>query len=423
MRVVGYRNYLLGLLTLILAFNFVDRLALGIVLQDIQHDLRLSDTELGALSGLAFAFFYAAMGIPLGRWADRGNRITIIALTTALWSVGVALCGAVGSFLQLLLVRIGVGVGEAGCMPTGQSLIADAFARQERARATSVYMLGAPISIVVGYFAAGWLNELVGWRAMFVILATPGLILVPLVLLTLKEPRREAFARIGSQRVSLGFIPALKALWSNQTFRYLVVANSLLQLFNSGLLQWQPAFFMRSHGMTSGELGTWLAIVFGGGLFLGTCMGGELANRFAAADERRQMTFVGVGYLSMGVAKGLAFLAPTSQLALFFMFVAMLFGGMANGPLFSVLQTLVPSNLRATAVAVTALFANLIGMGLGPLLAGVLSDLFKSWAGDESLRYALLVLCSGFLVCGVFIALARRTIMRDLAADTVQHSP
>lgn len=410
-----YRSYLLTVLTVIFAFNFVDRLALGIVLQDIRDDLGLTDTQLGLLTGIAFAFFYAVMGIPLARWADRGNRITIIAVTTGLWSVGVALCGAAASFLQLMLVRVGVAVGEAGCQPTGQSLIADYFKREERARATSLYMLGAPISLGVGYFAAGWLNELVGWRQMFLVLALPGVLLVPLVLLTLKEPRL-ARAADTPPPAAMALWPAFALLWKNETFRYLLIANSLFSLFNSGLLQWQPAFFMRSHGMTSGELGTWFAVVFGGGLFIGTYLGGELASRFAAADERRQLLFVTAGYVGMGVAKASAFIAPSAALALACLFVAMLGGGIANGPLYSTLQSLVPPQLRATAVAVILLFANLIGMGLGPLLAGVLSDAFRAWAGVESLRYSLLSLCSGFVFCGLFLWLGSRTIVRDIAA-------
>ena len=144
-----YRYYLLGVALLILAFNYVDRLALGLLLQNIKEELHLSDTQLGLLTGIAFAAFYSIMGIPIARWADRGNRVTIITVTTALWSVAVAACGLAGSFLQLLLIRVGVGVGEAGCVPPANSLIADYFARAERPRAVAIYMLGSPLSVVI----------------------------------------------------------------------------------------------------------------------------------------------------------------------------------------------------------------------------------------------------------------------------------
>src|SRR5688500_18999239 len=184
-----YKQYLLAVLLVVLASNYVDRLALGLLLQDIKVDLSLSDTQLGLLSGIAFALFYSVMGIPIARWADRGNRVLIISATASLWSVMVALCGFAGSFIQLLLIRIGIAVGEAGCIPPAHSLIADHFSRAERPRAVSIYMLGTPISIIIGYFLAGWLNELYGWRATFVILGLPGVAIAALAWLTLREPR------------------------------------------------------------------------------------------------------------------------------------------------------------------------------------------------------------------------------------------
>ncbi len=169
-----YRTYLLTLLTAILTFNFADRIALGVVMESIKRDLELSDTKLGFLSGIAFAVFYSLAGIPLARWADRSNRVTIIASTTAIWSVAVALCGAAASFAQLLLIRVFVAVGEAGCIPAGQSLIADHFDRSERPRAAARYMMGLPLALTLGYFAAGVLSQVLGWRWMFVVIAVPG---------------------------------------------------------------------------------------------------------------------------------------------------------------------------------------------------------------------------------------------------------
>ena len=154
-----YKKYLLLLLLVILAFNYVDRFALGLLLQDVKRDLHLSDTELGFLNGIAFALFYACMGIPIARWADRGNRIAIVAVTTTLWSAAVVLCGLARSFLQLLVLRIGVAIGEAGCIPPANSLIPEYFTRAERPRTVSIYMLGASLSVLIGYFGAGWLNE------------------------------------------------------------------------------------------------------------------------------------------------------------------------------------------------------------------------------------------------------------------------
>ncbi len=152
MKTLSHKHYVLGILLVVMAFNFVDRLALAVVMEDIKVELALSDTQLGLLTGIAFALFYSVMGIPIARWADRGNRVTIISLTTALWSVAVMLCGLIGNFVQFMLIRIGIAVGEAGCIPPAHSLIADYFTRAERPRAVAIYMMGAPLSAVFGYF-------------------------------------------------------------------------------------------------------------------------------------------------------------------------------------------------------------------------------------------------------------------------------
>jgi MFS family permease len=267
MRERGYRNYLLVLLLVILTFNLQDGLALGLVLQAIKVDLNLTDTQLGFLSGIAFALFYSVMGIPIARWADRGNRVAIIALTTAAWSVMVASCGLAANFVQLLLIRVGVAVGEAGCMPPAHSLIADYFPRPERPRAVGLYLQGASLSVVMGYFLAGWLNQFYGWRVMFMALGSPGLLLAVLAWTTLREPRRgKSSARTASVRSE----PNARApeqprakevcmtLLAIPTFRQLLFAFSLSYFFGFGILQWQPAFFVRSYGLTTGQVGTWL---------------------------------------------------------------------------------------------------------------------------------------------------------------------
>ena len=261
MRSSTYRSYLLALLTIIFTFNFADRFALGLVLDNIKVDLGLSDSQLGFLSGIAFALFYSVMGIPIARWADRGNRVTIIALTAAVWGVLVAMCGMATNFIQLMLIRIGVGVGEAGCIPPANSLIADYFTREERPRATAIYWQGANISLIVAYFIGGWLNQFYGWRVMFVLIGLPGFVLAALAWFTLKEPRRaklalrdtsNSLAGTGPQRETKSSIaqPSMKevfvTLWANATFRHLLYAFSVFYFFSYGILQWQPAFFVRT---------------------------------------------------------------------------------------------------------------------------------------------------------------------------------
>jgi predicted MFS family arabinose efflux permease len=395
----GYKRYLLVLLLFVLAFNYVDRQVLALVLQAIKVDFDLSDTELGLLTGIAFALFYSVMGIPIARWADRGNRVTLIALTTLLWSGAVALCGAAGNFVQLVSIRIGVAVGEAGCIPPAHSLIADHFTREERPRAVALYMLGAPLSLVIGYFLSGWLNELFGWRATFVIVGLPGLVLSLLVWLTLWEPRsfRPRSAATPAAAVQPDLRVVWKALWANFTFRHLLLFFAVGSFFNYGITQWQPAFFIRSYGLQTGELGTWLAVTQGVCGIVGTWWGGELATRYAANNERMQLAFMAIAYCGFGVLTALIYLSPNHYLAFSLLGVASLGGSAINGPMFAAIQTVVPQQMRAVSIAIIYLFANLIGIGLGPVAAGALSDAFRGVAADESLRYALLALCPGYL--------------------------
>jgi MFS transporter, Spinster family, sphingosine-1-phosphate transporter len=418
------RNYLLALLTVIMVFNYADRLAMGLLLQNIKIDLSLSDTQLGLLTGIAFALFYAVMGIPIARWADRGNRVTIISLTVGLWSAAVALCGAAGNFVQLLLIRIGVAVGEAGCHPPAFSLIAEYFTRSERPRAVARYMLGWPLALLVGNFAAGWLNQFYGWRATFVFIAVPGLLLSALAGLTLKDPRQDAaklrqvVPPVITPASRLTHEPDLKTvfvkLWTNRSFRHLLFCFSLSYFFSNGILQWQPAFFERSHGLNTGEIGTWFALFYGVGGPLGTYVGGELASRYAANNERLQLRSLGVLYMLLALVGASVYLVSSLHLAFAMLAVSALGSAALNGPLFAATQTLVPARMRAMAIAVVLFCSNLIGLGCGPLAAGALSDVLRPFLGQESLRYALLALCPGYFWCTWHLWQASRTVARDV---------
>jgi len=421
----SYKNYLLAVLAVILAFNFVDRLALGLLLQSIKVDLALSDTQLGVLSGIAFALFYSVMGIPIARWADRGNRVTIIALTAFVWSVAVALCGAAPGFVQLLLIRVGVGVGEAGCIPPAHSLIADHFPRAERPRAFARYMLGGPLSDVIGYFLAGWLNQIYGWRETFVFLGLPGLGLALLAWATLREPRlRESAVGLAAARVvrtpaespAASLKDVYGALHSNRSFRHLLLCFAIASFFGVGIAQWKPAFFMRSYQLDTSVVGSWFAGIYGVGGLLGTYIGGTLASRYAVDNERLQLRAMAIAYVSFALISICIYLAPNQYVAFGFLTLATIGYYMTYGPFFATIQTLVPERMRATAIALIFLFANFVGMGLGPLAAGALSDLFRPWAGDESLRYALLTLSPGYLWGAWHLWRASRTVTHDLNA-------
>lgn len=421
--IAGRRNGMVTMLLLISAFNYVDRNALGLMMQDIKLELLITDTQLGLLTGIAFAFFYSILGVPIARWADRGNRVRIIVVTTALWSAAVALCGAAGSFLQLLLIRVIVGVGEAGCGPPALSLISDYFSRAERPRAVSRYMLGVPVGLLIGFFLAGWLNQFYGWRLTFVLLGLPGVALAAIAHFALIEPRRttgpgsaghvsvEASAEAAhSASLSETFL----ILWKLRAFRHVLIGFSLSSFFGYGIVQWKAAFFMRSFGLETGELGTWFALIYGLGGSLGAYAGGELAARFARDREQAQLRFMALGYAIFGIISLGIYTTTDVRIALPLLTLATLCFYTINGPLFAMIQTLVPERMRATSVALIYLFANLIGLGFGPLAAGALSDAFRAAAGEESLRYALLILSPGYLWAAVHLWLAGRYVQSEM---------
>lgn len=421
MQRMSRKSYLLAVLSAIMVFNYVDRIAMAVMLQNIKVDLRLTDTDIGLLTGIAFALFYSVMGIPIARWADRGDRVKIISITVALWSVAVALCGKAASFLQLLAIRIGVAVGEAGCHPPAFSLISDYFDRAERPRAVAHYMLAWPVALLLGFFAAGWFNEAYGWRATFLAVAAPGLGLAVLAAITLREPRRGVTVRRDARRTAAadapqpGFREVLRALWKSRAYRHLLVSFALSYFFGNGILQWQPAFFMRSFGLDSAEIGTWFALIYGVGGLFGTYLGGEIASRYAGDDERLQFRGLAALYAALAILGAGVYLVPKWGLALAVLGLCAIGAAAVNGPLFAATQTLVPPRMRAMSIAIVLFFSNLIGLGLGPLIVGMLSDGLHPWLGNESLRYALLALCPGYFWCTWHLWRASRTITADLA--------
>lgn len=424
MRRINYRSYLLITLLIVFACNNIDRVALGMVLQNIKADLHLSDTQLGFLGGISFALFYSVMGLPIARWADRGNRVAIIAVTAGLWSVAVALSGAAGNFTQLLLIRIGVAVGEAGCVPPALSLISDYFNRAERPRALAVYTLGPPLSFLIGFILTGWWNESYGWRMTFLLLALPGLLLSVVTWCTLVEPRRTKGGALSAPFAQLETMvtPGLQdstwhvcvTLWNNTSFRDMLICISLIYFFGYGLLQWQPAFFIRSYGLNTGEVGTWLGITEGIAGIVGTVVGGELASRYAANNEPLQLKAMAWSLVSFGLFSTFIYISPNKYVAFGLNGLANLGLSLANGPLFSTVQTLVPSRMRATSIAVIYMFANFIGMGLGPLAVGALSDVVRQWEGEESLRYVLMISSPGYFWGAWHLWRASKTVLRDL---------
>ncbi len=408
------RSYALGLLLVIYVFNFVDRSILSILLQPIKAEFQPSDTALGFLSGIAFAVIYSTLGIPIALWADRGSRKSIISLSLFVWSVMTALCGLAGSFTQLLFARIGVGIGEAGCSPPAHSMIADYYPPERRASAFGIYALGIPIGGAFGVFAGGWINEWFDWRTAFLVVGLPGVALAIVSQWTLREPPRSAHA--GGASVTAADVA--RHLWARRSFRHLSIAGSLHALVAYGVGTWNAAFLMRMHGMGTGEAGTWLAgigLVAGGA---GTYFGGVLADRLARRDVRWNLWLPGIAML-IGAPFSVAFYSlPNVYAALACAVPAALLGATYLAPSFATTQALATPRMRAAASAVLLFLLNLIGMGLGPLAVGIASDaLARAGFGDDSLRWALLLVTLVNLWSAAHYMMGARTLRADLVRD------
>lgn len=419
----AYRNYALGLLVVVNVFNYLDRQILSILLEPIKRDLQLSDTALGFLTGIAFALFYTFAGIPIARWADRGMRCTIIAGGLAIWSGMTALTGLAQTFTQLTLARIGVGVGEAACSPPSHSLLSDYFPPDRRGTALSIFSLGVPIGIMVGYLVGGWINQYFGWRLAFFVVGLPGLVLALVLRLTLREPLRghsEGLQGSISSMQTDSLWTVFHFIWALRSFRHLSLAAALHALYGYGVLAFMPAFMMRVHGMTNtAELGLWLGLIAGVFSGIGTFLGGALSDRLAARknDRRWYMWLPAWATLLSIPFTCLFYLWPEGRTALLLSIPGAILGPTYLGPTMAMTQGLVKLRMRATASAILLFILNLIGLGLGPQAVGVLSDLLAPTYGVESIRYALLfVVVIGSLWSAFHYFLAARTLREDLTA-------
>lgn len=384
----------LWILLAVYVFNFIDRQIVNILAEPIARDLELSDTEIGLMTGLAFALFYTVLGIPIARFADRPttSRPRLIATALALWSAMTAVCGLAQNFWQLLLARIGVGVGEAGCTPPAHSLISDIVPAERRASALAFYSLGIPIGTLLGMIIGGTLSDRVGWREAFVIVGLPGVALALVVWFVLREPRRSdaiAALRAKSQPAALPLGQAVSEVMRSRAFLLLLLAGSAAAFLAYGKTTWTTIFFQRTHDLTPGQVGLWFGLINGSAGILGTWAGGYLADRFGAANRRHVLSAPAIGMaLAVPIAIA-AYHAPSWPMALALLFVPTVCNSLYYGPCYSAAQGLVPLRARAIAAAVLLFCQNLIGLGLGPLFFGMLSDWLQPAYGADSVRYVL----------------------------------
>ncbi len=432
-----YRRFALGLLLLIYTLNFLDRQIVSILAEPIKQELKLSDGQLGLMTGLSFALFYTVLGIPIARLADKGRRNWIISGALALWSLFTFGCGLSRTFVQLLIMRVGVGVGEAGCSPSAHSLISDYAPKEERASALAIYAMGIPLGSLAGMALGGVIADAYGWRAAFMLVGGPGVILAGVAALALRETRTGAEQAVQTtpqtETPTLGEV--MRALRRKPGFWWISLAAGMVSLVGYGHLYFLGSFFVRAHGAElaplasavgrltgvtlgpKGFLGTSLGLIIGVFGGLGSFFGGKLTDHFAKRDARAYALLPAAATVLAGPLLILAFLTPSAAIAMALLPIPILLGAVWYGPVFACVQGLTPPAMRATAAAILLFVVNLIGLGMGPTFTGAISDLFAKaghYGPVEGLRISMIVTAlMGVLAIG-FFALAARTLREEM---------
>ncbi|MBP2302677.1 spinster family MFS transporter [Azospirillum picis] len=432
---IRYRRYALTMLFLVYMLNFVDRQIVNILAEPIKRELGLADWQLGSLTGLSFAIFYATLALPIARWAERSDRVRIVALSAITWSLFTAVCGVAQNFTQLFLARVGVGAGEAGCTPASQSLISDYTTRETRASALAFFSMGIPAGSLVGMVVGGLIADSLGWRASFALVGVPGIILGLLAYFTLPEPRKSSFAASEAQSAP-ALREALGELGRNRTYIWLTVAMAAMSFGIYSNLAFQSSHFLRNHteglgalavrlnNLTgiqlgpTGFLGTVLGLIVGICGAAGTWLGGWSTDRAVMRSNlTAYATIPAAAALCMPFALFATYTTSNTVAALCLMGLPMMLQSIYYGPIFAAVQSLVRPRTRATATALFLFFANLIGLGLGPLSVGLTSDhLARSMGSGDAIRWALISTSLVYLLAAAAFMVARRTIRRDIVS-------
>jgi predicted MFS family arabinose efflux permease len=384
--------YALGILALVYAVNIADRFVVSALIEPIKLELHLSDTAIGFLTGTALAIFYTGMGIPLGLVADRVDRRKLIALSVGIWSLMTALSGMAANFTQLLLSRIGVGIGEAGGTPASQSLLSDVFPLSHRVLANTVFTLGAAAGSMLGSVAGGNIAEAFGWRAAFLALGVPGIGLALIVRFTMREPPRGG-EPASSSAAGTPLRETLRFIRGQRSLLHTLAGATIVTYWGWGLLWWTPAFFSRTHHLTTGQAGTLVGTVSGIAGAAGIIGGGLLIHFLSRRDPRWQVWVVGAATLFGTLASAAVYATDSLPLATLALWIFVPVAYLNLGPILSLTQSLVRPRMRGLTCALLLFGANVANLALAPQFIGILSDQLAQHfaAGSGSLRWALLI--------------------------------
>ncbi|MGD8325866.1 MAG: MFS transporter [Sphingomonadales bacterium] len=403
---------MMAMLVLVYTFNFIDRQIIGILAVPIKTDLGLSDSELGLMGGLAFALFYTALGIPIAWLADRKSRTWIMTVALGLWSLMTAICGFTQNFWQLFLARLGVGVGEAGGVAPAYSLIADYYPPNQRARALAIYSFGIPVGSAIGIVFGGIIADLINWRAAFIIVGLAGVIIAPIFRLVMKEPVRGGFDG-GQAAVAASITDVLQLLIKKPSFWLLTLGASCSSMMGYGLFFWLPSFLVRSHGLELVDASLFYGAILLIGGTAGIWLGGVLGDKLGEAKKSAYARIPAVAFIATIPFYLAGILSSSLELAFAVLLVPTALGLVWLGPILSAVQHLVPANMRATASAIFLFVNNLIGIGLGTALLGMISDALNTHFAGEALRYSILSGTAFYVVAATLFLLAAPRLVKD----------
>ena len=414
----AYLGWVIVVLFFIQLFSIMDRLVLSVLGDDIKRDLGLSDSRLGFLLGFAFAAFYATVGIPIARLADRRSRRGVAAISVGLWSLATAASGLAQSFWQLALARVAVGIGEAGGSPPSHSLVADYFLTERRGRALGFVSAGGSMGVLAELFIGGHLGEAIGWRATFFVIGAAGLVFAAIIRLTLREPERGRFDAPGVEREQQPLGTVLRFMLGLRSYVHLSLAASLHSFAGYGATAWTPIFLIRVHGLDKSDIANTLAPISGVMGMLGILASGFAVDWLSKRDVRWYMWLpAAASMIALPFSYGFL-LAPNLYLAFALMLPSSLLGAVYAAPTWAMVQGLAKPAMRAVASAMTLLVLNFIGFGLGPWLVGILNAGLASRYGDASVRYSLRSIGAFHLWGALHNWLAARTLREDLGAST-----
>jgi predicted MFS family arabinose efflux permease len=389
-----YRYYVLIILTVVSMVNIMDRLIMSILLEDIKAEFAMTDTQLGLLAGLAFALFYALMSIPIARWADVSNRKNILAGALIIWSGMTALCGAATGFVSLFLARLGVGIGEAGGSPPSYSIMADYFKPSERARAMGIYFTGAVLGTGGGLIVGGLLGEWLGWRMTFFVLGVPGVLLGVLLYFTVKEPPRGRYDT-GNQasKEATDLQRTLKSLARNKVYVRVSISFAMLTMVGYAMAMWLAPIMLRNFDVSLGKVGLYLGITYICGGIPGPLIGGYLTDYMVKLDSRWRAWIPAIAVVCS--VSTFWFCLSAESLWEFLGFFALTYAifMIPQGASMSLLQSSVVYGESALGTSFALLVNSMVGLALGPLLIGILSDALAPTYGVKSLNYALMTVC------------------------------